>query len=328
MREVLRRGLARLAPAFFPGFLPAPADWPQEPANLHFAADLRFTRVHVFRLFMAPFALPYLQTLPSDIDLDESESRTRDRLAALHRKNGNLWQARRLDREARFYRDAERSWLPRFRQVLVSSESERRHLRESGFRGAVDLLPNTLELPPPGAVSASPAESEGHPFTFLFVGNLNYYPNADAVRFFHREVLPFLRPMAPRPFRVRIVGGGGRSLRLPPGTELQQVGFVEDLTAEYRQAHAVIVPLRAGGGTRIKILEAFAWRRPVVSTSVGAEGLGLKDRQQLLLRDGAESFAAACALLMNDAGLPRRLAHEAEVFVRARYGRETLQALL
>ncbi len=93
--------------------------------------------------------------------------------------------------------------------------------------------------------------------------------------------------------------------------EVQLVGAVPDLAPWYSSADAVLVPLRAGGGTRIKVLEAFAHRRPVVSTAVGAEGTAARDEEHLLLGDTPETFARQCARLMAEPDLGEQLAARA-----------------
>jgi glycosyltransferase involved in cell wall biosynthesis len=86
------------------------------------------------------------------------------------------------------------------------------------------------------------------------------------------------------------------------------LGFVPDVTAELHASAAVVVPLRSGGGTRIKVLEAFAHRVPVVSTTVGCEGLGVEDRVHALLADDPDGFARACVRVLTDRPLARSLA--------------------
>ena len=98
------------------------------------------------------------------------------------------------------------------------------------------------------------------------------------------------------------------------------VGFVEDLRPSVAAAAAVVVPLRLGGGTRLKILEAMAMARPVVSTSVGAAGIEATHGRELLLADDPERFAAELRRLLDDPALGARLGAEARALVAARYG--------
>lgn len=168
------------------------------------------------------------------------------------------------------------------------------------------------------------AEAEGPP-TLVFIGTLDYPPNVDAVEHFFHAIYPHLRRLVAE-VRVRIVGRnplpevlGWGSL---PGVTV--IGSVPDVRPHLADASAVVVPLRVGGGTRIKILEALAAARPVVSTSVGAEGLGLIDGEHLLLADDPEAFAGAAARLLGDGALRRRLAEAGRRLVLERYAWSSL----
>jgi polysaccharide biosynthesis protein PslH len=146
----------------------------------------------------------------------------------------------------------------------------------------VRVAPNAVRLPEREPTTTA-AE---RPFTFLFVGTFGYYPNDDAAGFFCREVLPLLRETAPGPFRVNVIGrGGGREVQsLGSLPEVTVIGEVPDMANYYRASDAVIVPVRSGGGTRIKVLEAFSFERPVVATTIGIEGIDAGDGAQLLSR--------------------------------------------
>ena len=141
----------------------------------------------------------------------------------------------------------------------------------------------------------------------LFQGTLRYPPNADAARFLVDEVGPALRALVPDA-RIRLVGlttPALADLDDPPAVTL--VGQVPDVGVELAGADLVLVPIRFGSGTRVKIIEAFAHRVPVVSTTLGAEGLGAVDGEHLLIGDDPESLARACARLLSDEALRTRL---------------------
>ncbi|HLG91651.1 MAG TPA: glycosyltransferase family 4 protein, partial [Acidimicrobiales bacterium] len=121
--------------------------------------------------------------------------------------------------------------------------------------------------------------------------------------------------------QVRLVGEpgpAGRGLHRPPHVVV--VGRVASMEAELAAADLVAVPLRWGSGTRVKILEAFAHRIPVVSTSLGAEGIeGAEDGRHLLVADSPEAFASACVRLLGDLALRRRLVQAAEALFLERF---------
>jgi len=177
----------------------------------------------------------------------------------------------------------------------------------------VEVVPNGYRrvADPVGRVAV------GDPPTVLFQGTLRYPPNAEGARFLVREVAPRLRALVPR-VRIRLVGTtapGLSGLDDPPSVTL--VGQVPDMSVELAVADLVVVPLRFGSGTRLKVLEAFAQKVPVVSTTLGAEGLGVGDGVHLLLADTPDGLAGACARLLGDEGLRGRLADAAhELFLR------------
>ncbi len=297
-------------------------------ANLAFQG-VDFDYVHVFRLYMTPFAMPYLaaqgRLIAGYLDMDDIESITRRRLADLYRKSGLHAQARRELRAAEIYARLERELLPMFQAVYVCSEHDKNSLNRHVSGQNVLLLPNVVRPP----LSFGPPQSGG-PFNFLFVGNLSYYPNEDAVVYFLEHVLPLLRRRAKRRFTFTVVGSGrskrlGLYQRIP---ELRYVGYTSDPALYYEQANAVVVPLRAGGGTRIKVLEAFAFKRPLVSTPTGVEGLEVENGKQALIADDADDFAEQCSRLMEDCQLYEALTTHAFACFSAKYTPDVLRAML
>jgi glycosyltransferase involved in cell wall biosynthesis len=199
------------------------------------------------------------------------------------------WIFRRFERSCS---RLESEWLPRYSLTLVTSEEDAARARRIARGAKVQVYPNALpDVPQPQV----PEEN-----VVVFSGNLEYRPNIAAVRFFAREVWPRLRES--RPGLVwRIVGknpgGVAAYVRGDPRIELR--GPVEDAVAELAAARVVVAPLDSGSGTRIKILEAWAAGRAVVSTTVGAEGLEAMPGEHLLIADSADVFAAAVLRLLD-----------------------------
>lgn len=277
-----------------------------------------FDIVHVFRLAAIPDAAPWLRFADAcHLDLDELESVSGQRMAALSRMLGQLAAAQRYEAEAEDARALEDGALARFDRIYVSSDAGREALlgRASG-QAKIVTLPNTLPLPettlfPPPAYT---------PFTLLFVGTLGYEPNADAIRFFCTDILPRIQAGAARPVTLRIVGAGAATAfrRLEAQAGVEVIGEVDDVAPWYRDAHLAVVPLRAGGGTRIKVLEAFALRRPVVTTPIGVEGIAAEDGTHAMIANDPASFATATLRLLHDPGLAERMTREAyALFSRA-----------
>jgi glycosyltransferase involved in cell wall biosynthesis len=191
----------------------------------------------------------------------------------------------------------------------------------------VRVVPNAVRRP---ALRVQ-QRSAGVPFRLLFVGNLGYFPNIDGLQWFCEHVLPVLRSIADRPFRVRIAGAGLKpslAAHLRTHAEVDVAGEVPDVSVEYDAADAVIVPVRAGGGTRIKVIEAFAHERPVVTTTIGAEGIEAESGRELVLAETPEDFAAACAQLMSDEALRRSLTRAGLSLVTRQYSQDAINRLV
>lgn len=208
----------------------------------------------------------------------------------------------------------ERVLLPlRFERLLVCKEADRRFF-VPGARHKVFVVPNGIRSFPP----CDPADEA--PGEILFVGSLEYPPNIDAATWFVREILPRIQVRQPA---ARFVICGVRpkeaALRLHNGADVVVAGSVPDLEPYYRRAALVAVPMRLGGGTRIKVLEALAHGKALVTTSIGAEGLSLGSGEALEIADGPDAFADACVRLLGDAAARRRLAENGRARVLERY---------
>jgi glycosyltransferase involved in cell wall biosynthesis len=248
-------------------------------------------------------------------DLDELTSRRDAQIARLDGGSDPAAASRiRIDKIL------EKKLLPRFRHVFVSSALETRWLREQNLGVDAHELPNIRPVP---AAARAPLLSEAN--EILFVGLLSYFPNRDAIRWFCHDIFPSLR--AAHPTLVFRIIGFGDNAELSAITKLPGVifsGYQADLAPFYACAALAVVPLRAGGGTRIKILEAFGYGRPVVSTTIGAEGLAVTHGENVLLADTASDFAAACRALLDDAALAKKLVHGGDALCAERYSHEAL----
>jgi glycosyltransferase involved in cell wall biosynthesis len=154
----------------------------------------------------------------------------------------------------------------------------------------------------------------------VFTGTLDYRPNIDALRWFVGEVLPLIRRRRPAA-RLRIVGrAAGPSVRALVGAGVELLGEVPEVAPHIASAAVYVVPMRIGGGSRLKLLEALALEAAVVSTPMGAEGVaGLRDDEQLLLAASPAAFASAVLRLFDDAALRRRLGSRGRAHVVAHY---------
>jgi len=158
----------------------------------------------------------------------------------------------------------------------------------------------------------------------LFVGNLSYLPNVEGIRSFVHDVFPSLRAIFGGLTTIRIAGSAPApevcALASLPGVEV--VVNPESLAPHYAWADLAVIPLSAGGGTRIKLIEAFAYGVPVVATRIGAEGVAVVDAVHLLLADSRTELVEACARVLSDAALAGRLSFHARRLVEANYSHD------
>jgi glycosyltransferase involved in cell wall biosynthesis/GT2 family glycosyltransferase len=247
------------------------------------------------------------------VDMDDVESPKIEGFLALPADSPTIRPRVRVQRrvELPLWRRLERRVLRNSDAVVVCSELDRTRLGG----GPVAVVPNTYAGPVPASGWTPPTAP-----TFVLVGTYWYPPNVDAAVHMATRVVPHLLRQVPAA-RVRLVGRGGRDLLDGvvglPGVDV--VGDVTDVVPELLSATAAVVPVRFGGGTRVKILEAFALGVPVISTSLGCEGLDVVDGVHLLVADDPEQFAAACARLAADPAEGRRLAEEGRRLFSARY---------
>lgn len=204
--------------------------------------------------------------------------------------------------------------LPRYDQVIAVSREDAVELTALGAR-RVAVVGNGADL---RAFSPAP-ESTGPP-TLLFVGSLDHPPNPEGILWFAREAWPHVVERVPDS-RLLVAGRGPQErldpLRGLPGVEL--AGEVPSVAACFASASAVIAPLLSGGGTKLKVLDAFAAGRAVVATSIGAAGIDAADGEHLLVADGATAFADACVRTLTDADLRESLARNGRALAEAEY---------
>jgi len=226
--------------------------------------------------------------------------------------------------KARLMRDWEARIASRFDLAVAVSEAERALLLAGNPSLSVAVVENGVD-----AEAQQLLPEPFHSGALLFVGNLAYFPNADAVRFLADEILGRVRSDLPN-VRLRVVGAGASAAirRLAERAGIELVGPVPDLRPYYREALLALVPLRAGGGTRLKVLEAMAFGRAVVSTSIGSAGLPVGHGRELLLADHAAEFADAVVRLARDATLRNRLRQQARQLVERRFAWDRLAARL
>ncbi|HTU93909.1 MAG TPA: glycosyltransferase family 4 protein [Gemmataceae bacterium] len=255
---------------------------------------------------------PLLADIPRVLDLHNVYSTLVARIAEEQQAK---WSRLYLRREARLLAAVEQEAAKTAHALLTVSEDDSRHFNGLHPR-SLHLIPNGVdcslyEVLPTGRARSQPI--------ILYLGAMSWEPNVTAALFLAQEVLPAIRAQMPE-VRLRIVGRDPtaevQALNSLPGVEV--TGSVPEVLPHLREASLLAVPLEAGGGTRLKILEAFAAGLPVISTGVGCEGLAVRHQDHLLIADRKDFVAAALALL-RDPQRGRHLAEQARPFVRKHY---------
>lgn len=216
---------------------------------------------------------------------------------------------------SRFARAAaafERRWMPSFTMTLATSEQDASRLRALAPGSAVRVYPNAIPWRPLPVVEKEEA--------IAFSGNLEYHPNRAAVKFFARKVWPRLRQSWPR-LKWRIIGKNPEAVRGLVGDDsrVEVTGPVEDAVRELARARVAVAPMLSGSGTRVKILEAWAAGLPVVSTSIGAEGLEARNNDHVLLADTEDEIRAAINSLLGSPDWREGLGRSARSLFERKY---------
>ena len=287
----------------------------------------RFDVIDIHHGYMAPY-----------LDAIAPQSRART-ILSLHNVPYVQWrrmmlterdpvQKLKLFRDWLFQKHATLKYVRRYDRTIVVSEQDRAILRRDAPEADIVAVPTGMDtdavrpLPPPPAFRR-----------LLLVGSMFYRPNVDAALFLVRDILPRIRRQLPD-VHLFIVGSGPPRRVQRLGAKHEDVtvtGYVDSVRPYHEQCCLNLVPLRAGSGIRVKILESLNLGRPVVSTTLGCEGLHLTPGQHLLVADTAAGFAAQTVRLLTDPDRWQRLAAAGRRQIEAVYdwkvvGRQLVQA--
>jgi glycosyltransferase involved in cell wall biosynthesis len=218
----------------------------------------------------------------------------------------------------------ERRALRAASMTLVCSALDKQRLHGAPhYVSRVEVLPNSIVMP-----TQTAARNGGAP-TISFVGTFDYRPNVAAALELMHEIFPRVAARVPDA-QLRLVGAHPERVlcgsAAPAGVTC--TGFVPDIAAEYARASVVCCPIRAGSGTRVKILEAAAYSLPVVSTTLGAEGIDLVPEREVLLADDVDGLADSCVRLLQSPVLARTLGAAARDKVATVHERAAAEAQL
>jgi sugar transferase (PEP-CTERM/EpsH1 system associated) len=245
-----------------------------------------------------------------------------------HNVEAQIWSRHRLvsrnplwslvcRRESLALRRAERFYLAQAQRVLTVSEADRDFFASFVDPGKISVMPTGVDVdyfrPSPGEEKAG---------ALVFTGSMDWLPNEDAVFYFAEQILPHIRRAMPD---VTLWVVGRRPSRRLQGLALRDgsvrlTGQVEDVRPYVRSASVYVVPLRVGSGSRLKIFEAMAMGKAVVSTTIGAEGLRVKHGKDIILADDPEEFAASVLKLLNNSAARAEVGQAARQLVERQYG--------
>jgi len=274
------------------------------------ASEERFDIVHVNQAYLAKL-LPHTEAATM-LDMADIASEY-ERLVMIAKTR--IPQRFKAWLEWKKMQALERKAVRQFDMCVTISEDDRAKLLKLVPDARVAVVTNGVDLDYFQPQLASPEGAN-----LVFVGSMNYPPNVDAVLYFYRDILPLVRQHRPD-VHLYVVGWGPppKIMTLNDDPHVTVTGFVEDVRPYVAGSVLVVVPLRFGSGVRNKILEAWAMAKPVVSTSLGAEGLAVRPGENILLADEPKQFARSVLNLLDDRQQRVRLTQAGRRLVESRY---------
>lgn len=253
----------------------------------------QFDLVHVDSLDLSMY-LPALDGIPVVCTHHNIES---DLLRRRARTESSPVMRRYLDLQAAFTENEERTWCSRVALNVVVSKGDGERLAAIAPGARITVVPNGVDTS-----MFKPAGDSGR--GLVFVGGYSWYPNRDAMAYFGEEILPLVRQVHPD-IEVTWVGRAPEDVKREYQSRygIELTGYVDDVRPYVARASCCVVPIRVGGGTRLKILDAWAMGKAVVSTSIGCEGLEARDGENILIRDTPEAFAEGVNAILQDSAL-------------------------
>lgn len=269
--------------------------------------------VYCEHMHMSPYIMKS-NGLVKVLDAHNVETQIGNRLASVE---SNLLKKIVLALNGKAMERYEKTICAKYDMILSVSRQDQGVLESEFGAKCVRLLENGVDT---RYFNAVPVPCSEKPLKLVFVGAMDWFPNSDAVRYFVKKTLPLLRAELPQ-IEFDIVGKNPPDdIRALSGTAgVRVTGTVDDVRPYVRNSRVVVVPLRIGGGSRLKILEAFSLGVPVVSTTVGCEGIECRDGRELLVADDPKGFASCILRLLRDPSLCAHLADNARRLATGTY---------
>jgi glycosyltransferase involved in cell wall biosynthesis len=276
------------------------------------ALATRFDLFHLETVFLSRYqrAVPRVPVVLSHHNVESQLLASR---AAGERK---LWLKLFFHRESKKVAACERALAPGVAQNIVVSDLDSARLQELAQTNAITTVPNGVDIEYFRAIRTDMAK----PGTLIFVGGMDWFPNRDAMELFVTEIWPALLSDDSNR-RMTVVGRKPPPAVVAAGRDprFRVLGFVDDVRPHFEEASICVCPIRLGGGTRLKILDALAMSRPLVSTEFGVEGLGLTEGEHYLTASTPADFVRQVRRLEADPALGQRLGYAGREFVVRRY---------
>ena len=271
--------------------------------------DLIHCCVHMFGCFKFPAHIPVTS------DTHEVKSDLLRRTAEkTHSRFRRVW----LTLQSRLGREEEMDLCRKFDLLLTTTERDCRIFRGSLPKQSMAVVQNGA-----GQNFFEDLGFESKPCVMSFTGLFTHHPNSDGIIFFLDHIFPRILELEPQSLIYVVGKNPTREMRARKARNIIVTGFVEDVRPYIARSQVFVIPLLAGGGIRGKALEAMAMKRPIVTTTIGVEGIDLQDEQSALFADDPDAFAKAVLRLFRDAGLRERLAAHAFATVQRSYNWET-----
>jgi len=227
-----------------------------------------------------------------------------------------------LRHQARLTEREERRWITHVALNVAVSDSDARDLAALAPAAQIVVVPNGVDVEK--FAPAASTERSG----IAFVGGMSWFPNADALEYFAQEILPIIRAKDSGVSVTWVGRASASEIERYARNGIRLTGHVDSIQPFVDGAACYVVPLRIGGGTRLKILDGWAMGKAIVSTSIGCEGLDAIDGKNILIRDDPQSFAAAVIAVLRDSALRASLEREGRITAERTYSWEVIGAAI